>query len=754
MNSTKKTELINLIKLYIRNWKLFILSFLICIGFSALYIFIKKPVFKISANILVKEDSKGGMGGMAASMMRGLSFGNMLGVGGGAVDDELEIVKSYSILYNAVKDLGLNIVYNKKGLIQKEQYYKNSPVCLQSDIVNMADTFLYYTKFEVKIDKNEQVKVKAIYKRKEIGETTSTFPVKIPTTFGDFTLDKTPFFKSGKNLSMEIMFSGYGGVTEGLMREVSIVAASKKSNVINLAIEDILTKRGKDILNSIIKYYNKYGIDEKNAETNRAVEFLQKRIDLMESDLKSIERAVEKYKTDHQLTDIGTEAKIILEKSSDFKEKLIGAETQYSVIAMIEDFLKAPENRYAVVPMSLGIEEKSAVESLLKYNELLLERLKLLRSTNPGNPAIESMNEQVDVTRQSVLITIQSIKRGIEYARDDLRAQEQIFMKRIKGMPLQEREYIEIKRQQEIKQALFVYLLQQQEENALKLAVSNPKAQIIDNAFAYNKPVAPQKLLIAIAAIFFTVLLPVLFLYFRKMFANKFNTVSELQSISDLRITNTIHSANKQILFEENDSSSVAEEDIRYLRSNMYKMFDNSISQKTLLISSMQREEGKTFIALNLAISMAKTNHKVLFVDADLRNSELSSLLGIKNTEGLYQVLNNNISLEKVIQNSLLDENLYILPTGTVKNNPSESLLSANFKALCDKLKEQYDFIIFDSTALTCYSDAMPIIELADGVIFVARVACTENSSINYIESLIEDMNMKQVMCIINDVEE
>ena len=217
--------------------------------------------------------------------------------------------------------------------------------------------------------------------------------------------------------------------------------------------------------------------------SERTAVFLQQRIDILEKDLTSIEKTVERYKEDNQLTDIESEAKIILDRSSDFKERLISAETQFSVISIIEDFLEAPENKYAVVPMSLGIEEESAVESLLAYNELLMERLKLLRSTKPGNPMIESMNEQVDATRQSVLMTIQSIKRGIEYARNDLRDQEKYFMDRIKGMPKQEREYIEIKRQQEIKQALYLYLLQQQEDNALKLAMENPKAQIIDNAY-------------------------------------------------------------------------------------------------------------------------------------------------------------------------------------------------------------------------------------------------------------------------------
>lgn len=753
MNSTKKTELINLIRLYTRNWKLFVLSFLICTGFSTLYLFIKKPVFKTSASILVKEDSKVGMNGMAASMMRGLSF-DMLGVGGGAVDDELEIIKSYSTLYNTVKELGLNINYTSKTLLKKEVYYNNSPVCLISEIVNMADTFQYSIKFKVNVDKDGVAKVKAIYKRKTVGESQSTFPVKISTDFGNFILEKTDFLKKGEDFSMTISYLSYAEASEDLMKKALIEVASKKSNVINLSVNDVDKKRGKDILNHVIKHYTEYGIDEKNIEAERTAVFLQERINLINNDLKLVEKAIEKYKTDHHLTNIEAEAKIILDKSSDFKEKLINAETQYSVISMIEAFIKTPENKYAVVPMSLGIEEKSAVESLLKYNELLLERLKLLRSTHPGNPVIESMNEQVDASRQSVLITIQSIKRGIEYARNDLRIQEQTFIERIKGMPQQEREYVDLRRQQEIKQAIFVYLLQQQEQNALKQAISIPKAQIIDKAFAYNKPVTPNKILILATAILFTILIPVLFLYFKRLFTNKFENIFELQAQCgyNLKRLGNIHFSADPIVFNSNETLAV--EDIRKLRSQIYMMLDNSIEHQAILVSSMERGEGKSFISINLSLAIAKTGKKVLLIDTDLRYSNLSYDNSIvNNNRGIYQIVHNEIQYSEVIQKSSLSENLYILPAGLItKENPSETLLNPLFKSLIQDLKNQYDFVVLDSTALALHSDAMPIFNIADGIIFVTRASYTVKSSIDYIETLVESNKLENVIYITNDV--
>lgn len=753
MNSLQQSEFVALVKVYIKKWKLFVLSFIVCLGLAGAYLTVKNPEFKSAANILIKEDSKsGGMSSLASSMMKGVAFGDMLSVGGSVVDDEIEVISSYSILYNTVKELGLNTTY-EEGLIKKKHYYGNQPLSLLPVDKNMADTFKYHVKFKVDVDGNENVKVKAYYKRDKLAEVKSKFPVTIKTAFGDFVLDKTLSFEKNKDLSMKIMFNGYSGTTQALKKNIDISQASKKANVINLSVDDELPSRGRDILNTIIKNYNDYGIAEKNITAERTAEFLQQRIDIMDADLKSVERAVEDYKESNNLTDIESEAKIILDKSSDFKEQLISAETQYTVISMIEDFLKDPKNRYAVVPMSLGIEEKSAVESLLSYNELLLERLKLLRSTNPGNPIIESMNEQVDATRQSVLVTIQSIKRGIEYARNDLRMQEETFMNRIKGMPKQEREYIEIKRQQEIKQALYIYLLQQQEENALKMAMANPKAQIIDNAFTYNIPVKPMKKLIVVAALLFSVLLPIIYIYLNKMFASRFESRKALQPMCSVLLEGDLHHSDRNILFSGNQN--IVDEDMRNIRSCIFKMFEGNIDGKALLVSSINEGEGKTFVARNLALSIAKLGKRVLLVDADLRRSsgslsDDSEIYHVSN-KGLSDVVKKTCDLDSVIKPSILNDNLYILPSGDVKSDFAEVLMSKNFSEIISKAEKSYDFVLLDSVQLYDYSDSVALFNLADGVLFVTRSNYSNKQSIGYLESLI-DSNKLRYACIVNDV--
>ena len=750
MNSYKQSGIVSLLIDYVKNWKLFAISLVVCVGLAGLYLIVKNPEFKVNANVLIKEDSKSG--GLAASMMKSMPFGDVLSVGGSVVDDEIEVISSYSILRGAVKELGLNVSCSK-GFLKKKNYYKDSPLSITPKIADMADTLRYAIEMKISISKEGIAKVKAYSMDELVGEAKSAFPVNLTTVFGNFTIDTTSFFDASKSRKYELLYGGYGSATEALMRNVDISLASKKANVINLTMEDEIPERGKDILNSIISHYNSYGIEEKNLVSERTAVFLQQRIDILEKDLTLIEKTVERYKEDNQLTDIESEAKIILDRSSDFKERLISAETQFSVISIIEDFLEAPENKYAVVPMSLGIEEESAVESLLAYNELLMERLKLLRSTKPGNPMIESMNEQVDATRQSVLMTIQSIKRGIEYARNDLRDQEKYFMDRIKGMPKQEREYIEIKRQQEIKQALYLYLLQQQEDNALKLAMENPKAQIIDNAYVNTRPVKPMKLLVAAAALLFAVMLPVFYLYGRKMLARKFQNAHQLQSTTSMAVMAEIHSANAEMLF--NGSDSEADEDVRTLRSIIFRALGNDVEHNAALVTSIKKGEGKTFVATNLALSMSLLGKKVLLVDANLRNSALSSMAALsegKLDAGLAQAVLGERMTQGVIRQSSVNPNLYVLPAGLVESNASELLLNSNFSALLNELKSVYDFIVIDTADLYDYSDTMPLFALTELAVFVTRANFSDKGSLDYAETLVEQHVISNYIYVVNDV--
>lgn len=484
---------------YIKYWPVLVFSVLISVVLGLLYAEFAPPKMQVNANILIKEEeSSSGASGMAA--VQSMALSNMLGMGGTSVNDELILLNSYSLLRSVGRDLGLNVIYKKKKFPFDVDYYKNSPIKIYAT-KDLDESLRAYLKFFVEIE-DQECSVKVKFNWRTLAKVkTKEFPVKLETKYGTFYLDTTQYYKPNKPLDMEIHYMGYDLATEILQKRLLIDQVSKKANVISLQIVDHNMFRGKEILNVLVDRYNKNGDLDKNIEASRMENFLGERIRLMENELSDVEKAIEKYKKENNLTDIESEAKIILEKSQDFKEKLIEAEAQYTVIELVEEFLTKPENQYSLVPMNIGLSDRTVLQGLSDYNDALLQRVGLLHTSRAENPELEVMNAQINVMRANMLETVRSIKSGYSRSRDDLLKQERFFLDKIENLPQQEREYLTIKRQQMIKQELFLLLLQKREENALTQALVKPKAKIVDNAYVLSEPVSPKKMVVLVISI-------------------------------------------------------------------------------------------------------------------------------------------------------------------------------------------------------------------------------------------------------------
>ena len=473
---------------YLRRWKIFLVSFIVCISIAILYLYITKPVYLVTANILVEEKESSPMNQMQ-SMMKGFSLTDVFG-GNSSIHDEIELIRSFSMFRRVVKSLNLNEKYSSGEWIFPISYYKNSPVVI-TPINDIADTLTATLKFKIK-SSGKNVKVKMSKGFKTLHEETFSLPFIMQTSYGDFKIETTQFYNPNKEINVKVSFSGYDYATEMLQKEVEVDFATKKANIINMQLKEKNIKKGKDVLNELIASYNTSSKERRNALAGNMVLFQDERINLISKELVEIEKQIESYKKENSLTDIEAEAKIILDKSTNFKERLIEAETQYTVIELVEEFLLKPENRFSLVPLNIGLNDRTVLEGLQKYNEALLERLRLLKTTQGNTPTLDIMNEQIDAMHDNMLATIRSLKSGFSHAKENLQEQGDYFMARIKGMPTQEREFIDIKRQQMIKQELFVFLLQKKEENALSMAVTTPKAEIVDKAYTLQTPVSPR----------------------------------------------------------------------------------------------------------------------------------------------------------------------------------------------------------------------------------------------------------------------
>ncbi len=519
MISEEKNESLNLFKetrKLFKYWPAFLLSFFVCLLLSVAYIYIAKPVYQINANVLVKNE-EGEQSSPMSSMLKGFSFGNSLGLGKSSVDDELLLLSSYTMVRNSIKRLNIHVLYKSGDFFSKQDFFTNSPISVTS-VDNIQEHFNGALKFKIALsDNGASVKVKKNWST--VGEASGNFPLVVSTEgYGDFVIDKTSFFANKGNLkSMKVVFQGYDLATENYMQDLEIVIPEKKANGISLSIGETNIQRGKSLLNTLITIYNETGINDRTSSAGRAVAFYDERIEINRAELETIEKQIEEYKKANNITDLGVEAQIMLDKNGDFKEKLIDSEIQYATVSLIEDFLKDPQNKYALAPFNLGITEKTASEGLQQYNDFLLERARLLKTTSESNPVVQSLNEQVEIMRNNVLETFKSIKSGFDFARRDLTKQQQDFVSRIKMMPTQEREFIALQRQQMIKSELYLFLLQQKEEASMKLANTMDKAKIVDEAYSLTEPVKPNKMLILSLAIVFSLIIVVVYLIGKKI---------------------------------------------------------------------------------------------------------------------------------------------------------------------------------------------------------------------------------------------
>jgi capsular exopolysaccharide family len=750
----QKDEFVNIVELlqnYKRHWCLFLGSIVLCLLFAVFYLKVKEPVYQINANVLITEDeSPSSGGGLQSAMLKSFSFGGMLG--GSSVDDELLIISSHSLIKDVVKDLNLNIDYKvKKGLFYKTAY-KDLPIRLMAP-ESLQDTLSVWLKFDIRINKDNKADVKV----KKGRFTTladikgATFPVTVKTVYGQFVVDTASGYKPDKNYKIKATIASYDSFTELWEEKISIGVASKKANGISLSLEETSIDRGKDLLNTLIAFYNEAGQNEKNVTASNTGRFIENRLSSLYDELSVAEKNVEEYKKQHNLTDLEIEAKVMLEQNGEFKQKLIEAETQLSVISMVDNFLRNTSNKYELVPITSGLPDKSAGDAIKAYNDLLLRRLQLLRTAGESNQSVQNLNEQIDAMRGNVLQTITKAKESYEIVRDDLQQQENIFMNRIKGMPTQEREFLELKRQQIIKSELYVFLLQKKEENSLMMAASVPKGRIIDDAYHLNEPLSPKRMMVILFAFFFGLLLPIIYLYLKDLFTFKFGTKQELKKLTNIPVVGEIcmNESTEYIVAKKGDRSSIGEL-FRLLRANLQFLLHGK-NENVILMTSSISGEGKSFVSVNLALSLALTNKKILLVGLDIRSPKLMDYLGMHANSGITSYLaSDSVSIDDIINHTKFSEMLDVIFSGPVPPNPAELLLSERLDSLFSELKKRYDYIIVDSAPVGMVSDTFTLMRIADAVIYVCRANYTRKDNIAYVNDLVESGKLKNVSLVIN----
>lgn len=504
---------------YLLHWKLFLGVFIIALIPAILYLVISPKTYEMVARIQLQDETSIGSGsfsmGEAAGLMRTFGLNPSAGMGIN-MDDELVLFGSTSLLEKTVLELGLNVSYLKPGKYKYEMY-DDVPVRLTPDSLTNANLQQILT-FKVKIGADEQTNVEVKIGKKNQKYTFNALPAEIVTDAGTFVLELTEH--KVLPLNMKISVAPAKWVADWIYEELSIEEYSKTSYTIEFFYQDYEVSRGVDLLNTLIKHYNEEEYLFKKSEGDKTIAFLDQRIENVKQELIDTELQVEAYKKENQITDIEYDIQFYVEQMKDLQLKTIELEAQVHVINLLDEYAKNPNNKYNLLPSMLSAGEGSGggeSNPIVVYNNALLERQRILQSSRADNPLIEQANNQVDQLRGSVFLSIDNARNSLTLTLADLKQKESLLMDKMGNVPTMEKEFIDIKRQQEITQAVYIILLQKKEEIALSTKQNNNKARVIDAAYVKEKPVGPRKLYAGIGVILFTILIPVGYLFAKKL---------------------------------------------------------------------------------------------------------------------------------------------------------------------------------------------------------------------------------------------
>ncbi len=746
----KSVSLRELAEKYFVHWRWLVVSVIICLVIAWFYARYASPRYESVASILIEQENKG-IDSDELGMLQDLGLAS----GGGVLEDEIELFKSRSLMERVVRDLELNWKYEnlgtKTGLVRSE-LYENNPVHIRSV---RPDSLLYDKSYSFDIllesERLYHVTEGIGIKGKKI-----SYGAVLATPIGKIIVEKSAIFSSkwiGK--SVRITLSRVVNVAGELQNKLKVEPASKEANILELRIEGHNVQKNNAILNKIIAVHQENAISSRNEVVRNTTAFINDRMKFIAAELSDVEKQGEDYKSEHHLVDVTSDAATYLGKESDIEKKVVETSIEMNLAEFMNEVINEQNGYDQLLPANMGFKDESVGQTIAQYNSLVLERNRLRESSGDKHPGVARIESQLAGLRSSLNASLRNMRSSLQLQLRKLKSEEAIYQSKISSIPQFEREYRDILRQQQIKESLYLFLLQKREQNEISLAATVANSRVIDTAYSSGLPISPKKKVIYLIALIIGLFIPIAAIYLRNLFNNKITSREDLQD-SGLSVLGDIPETKKteELKVLEHPHSGIAEA-FRVLRANLsFVLPSHQDGAKVISITSSISGEGKSSTSVNLAFIYAAIGKKVLLMGLDLRKPRLSELLELEPQQGLSNYLVNE-SLTKqdlIVKASMTNQSIDVIFAGDIPPNPSELLLSARLDELIADLKKEYDYIIMDNAPVGLVVDTITTNRFVDATLYLIRSGKVDKRFRERIVELKNQEKLKNMYILLNAV--
>lgn len=750
--------------IFLLNWKWFVLSLIICLGVAAIYLRYTTSIYQVTAKILIKDDS--GSGSRRSSVLSSSNLGIVRNSDG--IENEMEIIKSKRIAEQAVRDLKLYASYRLEGRVKDAIVYKSQPICVDIDPAHLESLDAPINLEITRTGTQYQVNGSYTIVSKTTGEVQqytlrkdfTTLPVAINTRAGILTLtaNATTPLPEGKKLKVSLIAPRY--VAGGYAGSLSVSRLGEATTIAQLVLTDAMPQRASDYLKQLTVCYNRQANEDKNEIARLTEEFINGRLEKINAELGDTEGKLEDYKRRNNIISVEANAGQAMANQDAYSKKLAEANTQIELLQSLTEYMNEPGNRYQPLPANIGLSDATASSLITRYNEVVLERNRILRSASEASPSVTPLTAQLDDLTNGIRRAMAQARRTMEIERNSVSAQYGKYSGQVSSNPEQERMLTQIGRQQDVKSGLYLMLLQKREENSISLAATADKGKLIDDPQMAGK-VAPKDTTILAVAVAIAIALPSLVLFLIAFFRYKIEghddlaRLTELPIIADIAVASDTAKTKADIVVHENQNNQM-EEIFRTLRTNVQFMLKED--HNVILFTSSTSGEGKTFTAANLAVSFALLDKKVILLGLDIRKPRLAELFEINDHQhGITPLLTLTDPTAEEIRSQIIpsgiNNNLDLLMAGPIPPNPTELIARQSLDQIIDHLKHTYDYVLIDTAPVGLVTDTIYIGRVADLTVYVCRADYTPKSCISIVNDLARDQKLPNVGMVINGID-